>query len=194
MVQVPVEIAFHNIESIPWAEEEIRARIAKLEKIYDRLITCRVRVDQRNDNPTHSIPPVVRIEIGVPGRKDLVVSHEPDYLQHKFQNPDLHNAINEAFRIAEDQLSEYKRALQERGKEPLHQTENQMLGQVSDVDPGGDFGFILTGTGSQLYFHRNSVLSGNFADLRRGTEVHYVEEMGDTGPTAAKVRVKANGG
>jgi hypothetical protein len=43
MLQVPLEIAFHNIDSIPWAEEEIRARVAKLEKIYDRLVACRVR-------------------------------------------------------------------------------------------------------------------------------------------------------
>ncbi len=193
MVQVPVEIAFHNIESIPWAEEEIRARVAKLEKIFERLVTCRVRVDQRANKSSRNIPPVVRIEIGIPGRKDLVVSHEPDYLQHKFQSPDLHNAINEAFRIAEDRLSEYKRQLQERSKEPFHVIENQMLGQVADIDPSGDFGFILTSTGSMLYFHRNSVLSGDFDKLRRGTQVHYIEEMGDTGPTASKVRVKTNG-
>src|SRR5215216_555375 len=189
MVQVPVEIAFHNIPSIPWAEEEIRARVGKLEKIYDRLVACRVRVDQRANNSSRNIPPVVRIEMGVPG-KDLVVSHEPDYLQHKFQSPDLHNAINEAFRIAEDQLSEYKRQLQDRGTEPFHAVETQALGQVADIDPGGDFGFILTNTGGMLYFHRNSVLSGDFAALRRGDAVYYVEELGDTGPTASKVRVK----
>src|SRR5215204_5394554 len=115
MVQVPVEIAFHNLESVPWAEEEIRARIAKLEKIFDRLVACRVRVDQRANNSQRNIPPVVRIEMGVPG-KDLVVSHEPDYLQHKFQSPDLHTAINEAFRIAEDQLVEFKNLRQGRTK------------------------------------------------------------------------------
>ena len=47
MLQVPLEIAFHNIESSDWAEQEIRARVADLEKLYDRLISCRVRVDQR---------------------------------------------------------------------------------------------------------------------------------------------------
>lgn len=192
MTQVPIEIAFHNLPSIPWAEEEIRSRIAKLEKIFDRLVACRVRVDQRANNSSRNIPPVVRIEIGVPGHKDLVVSHEPDHLQHKFQSPDLRNAIHEAFRIAEDQLGEYKRRLEDRTQgEAFHVGENQLLGQVAEIDPGGDFGFILNSTGTMLYFHRNSVLSGNFADLRRGAEVHYVEEMGDTGPTASKVRVKS---
>ncbi|HET9903385.1 MAG TPA: HPF/RaiA family ribosome-associated protein [Xanthobacteraceae bacterium] len=194
MVQVPVEIAFHNLDPVPWAEEEIRARIAKLEKIYDRIVTCRVRVDQRANNTARNIPPVVRIEIGVPGREDLVVAHEPDRLQERFQTPDLHNAINEAFRIAEDQLSEYKRALQERGREaPTNDPSHQFLGQIAEIDPDGEFGFILTKEGGLLYFHRNSVLTGDFSALRRGDEVHYVEEMGDTGPVASKVRVKEAG-
>lgn len=190
MVQVPIEIAFPNMPSIPWAEELIRARIAKLEQRYDRLVACRVRVDQRARNASGSIPPVVRIEMGVPGRGDLVVSHEPDHLQHKFQSPDLRNAINEAFRIAEDRLSEHKRQSRGRSAESLHEAQNQLLGQVSDIDPEGEFGFILTNTGSRLYFHRNSVLVGDFEKLRRGDAVSYVEELGDTGPVASKVRAK----
>jgi len=55
-----------------------------------------------------------------------------------------HNAINEAFRIAEDQLAEYKRQLDDHGREPFHEVESQALGQVADIDPDGDFGFIVT--------------------------------------------------
>jgi len=47
MLQVPLEIAFHNIESSQWAEQEIRARVADLERLYGRLVSCRVRIDQR---------------------------------------------------------------------------------------------------------------------------------------------------
>jgi hypothetical protein len=39
-------------------------------------------------------------------------------------------------------------------------------------------------------FHRNSLLSGGFDALERGDEVYYVEDMGDTGPTASKVWVR----
>jgi len=191
-LQVPLEIAFHNIESSPWAEEEIRARVAKLEKIYDRLVSCRVRVDQRANNSNDTIPPVVRVELGVPGRKDLVVSHEPDYLQRKFQTPDLHNAINEAFRIAEDRLAEFKTMREGRTKEGHHDAENQFLGQIAQLRPEEDFGFLMTKEGSLLYFHRNSLLAGDFDTLQRGDEVYYVEDMGDTGPTASKVRVRTS--
>ena len=77
-MQVPLEITFHNMQSSDWAEQEIRARVQDLESIYDRLVSCRVRVDHRATNSSDSIPPVVRIEMGIPGRKDLVVAHEPD--------------------------------------------------------------------------------------------------------------------
>ena len=194
-MQVPLEIAFHNIESSDWAEAEIRARVADLERIYDRLTSCRIRVDQRATNTTGTIPPVVHIELGIPGRKDLVVSHEPDHLQRKYQRPDLRNAISEAFRIAERRLLDLKEQRDGRTKDAHHDAPNQSLGQIAEIDAGGEFGFLLTKEGGLLYFHRNAVLSGEFDELRRGDEVHYVEDMGDTGPVASKVRVKkGNGG
>src|SRR5215475_15817754 len=189
-LQVPLEIAFHNVERSAWAEQEIRARVAKLEKMYERLVSCRVRVDQRANNSNGTIPPVVRIELGIPGRADLVVAHEPDRLQRKFQTPDLHNAINEAFRIAEDRLADLKAKLDGRTKEAHHDAENQFLGQVAEITPEEDFGFLMTKEGGLLYFHRNSMLSGDFDALQRGDEVYYVEGTGDTGPIAAKVRLK----
>ena len=57
------------------------------------------------------------------------------------------------------------------------------------IEPGADHGFILTNTGSQLYFHRDSVTNADFANLKPGQEVHYVEEEGDTGPVATKIRI-----
>jgi hypothetical protein len=73
MLQVPLEIAFHNIESSDRAEQEIRTRVADLERLYGRLTFCRVRVDQRAKDVTGTIPPVVHIELGIPGRGELVV-------------------------------------------------------------------------------------------------------------------------
>jgi ribosome-associated translation inhibitor RaiA/cold shock CspA family protein len=189
-MQVPLEITFHNMESSDWVEQEIRARVDDLESIYDRLVSCRVRVDQRATNANDTIPPVVRIEMGIPGRKDLVVAHEPDRLQQRFQRPDLHNAINEAFRIAERQLSEYKDKLKDHGAGIRHESAQQNLGQVTELNPDRDFGFLLTKEGGQLYFHRNSMLTGDFDALRLQEEVYYVEDVGDTGPIATKVRVK----
>ena len=193
-MQVPLEIAFHHIERSEQAENEIRIRVADLEKIYERLVSCRVRIDQRARDVSGTIPPVVRIELGIPGHGEIVVSHEPDHLLRKYKHPDLRSAINEAFRKAERQLLDLKEQRQGRTKEPHHDSENQSLGQVADMDGGGEFGFLLTKEGGLLYFHRNSVLAGDFDQLRRGDAVYYVEDTGDTGPIASKVRVKRSEG
>ncbi len=190
-MQVPVEIAFHNIQHSDWVEETIREKIGRLERIFERLVACRVRVEKRATNASNSIPPVVRIEIGVPGHKDIVVSHEPEHLQQKFADPDMRKAINEAFRIAERQLVAFKEQLKGRTKALQSDAQNQFLGQVAELEEGRDHGFLLTKEGGLLYFHRNSLLNGDFEALKRGDQVHYVEDLGDTGPTAVKVRLKA---
>jgi cold shock CspA family protein/ribosome-associated translation inhibitor RaiA len=192
-MQVPLEIAFHNVESSPQAEEEIRTRVADLERLYERLISCRVRVERPAVNPSNTIPPVVHIELGLPGRKHFLVSHEPEHLLRKYKHPDLHHAIVEAFRLAERQLLDIKELRNSRSKKNgQHDSSNQSLGQVAEITPEQDFGFLMTKEGSLLYFHRNAVLSGDFDRLERGDAVHYVEDMGDTGPIATKVRVKVN--
>lgn len=193
-MQVPLEIAFHNIEPSEWAEREIRAKVDKLERLFDRLVAVRVRVDRRANKSTGNTPPVVHIELGVPGHKDLIVSHEPDHLQQRFQTPDLHNAINEAFRIAERRLLDWKEQVQNRAKIEPHDSEQQFLGSVAELYPLEDYGYLLTKEGGLLYFHRNSMLSGDFDKLKVGDDLHYVERTGDTGPTAAKVWLRSNGG
>lgn len=186
-----MEIAFHNIDKSEWAENAIRDHVARLEAIYGRLTTCRVRVDQRADNANHTIPPVVRIEMSIPGTKDLVVAHEPDHLQRQFQAPDLTNAINEAFRIAEVRLGKLKDRRSDHTGAAEHEAAHQYAGQIAELNPERDFGFLMTKEGGLLYFHRNSLLSGDFDKLKRGQDVSYVEDVGDTGPIATKVRTKA---
>jgi cold shock CspA family protein/ribosome-associated translation inhibitor RaiA len=190
-MQVPLEISFHNLPSEGWAKEAIEEHVSRLEHIFSRLTSCRVRIDRRASNHNETIPPVVRIEIGVPGYKDIVVAHEPEHLQRKFQTPDLHNAINEAFRIAQRRLTEFKAQLSDRTASPQNGGAYEFVGQIAEMPPAEDFGFLLTKEGALLYFHRNSILAGDFDALRRGDEVTYVEELGDTGPTASKVRVRS---
>ena len=189
-MQIPVEISFRNIEASAAAENDIRGHVERLELVSGRMTTCRVRVDQRNQNQNGTIPPVVHIEISLPGHKDIVVAHEPEHLQRRFQAPDLRNAINEAFRIAERRLTKHKDKVTDHGTADLrHEAASEFRGQVAELTPGEDFGFLMNKEGGLLYFHRNSLLSGDFDRLHRGDEVSYVEEMGDNGPQASKVRV-----
>ncbi|MBS0534514.1 MAG: HPF/RaiA family ribosome-associated protein [Proteobacteria bacterium] len=107
-MQVEPEISFHRCEPSDAIKDAIGRHIEHLEKIFDRITACRVRIDQLNQNAAGTMPPVVRIEIAIPGQKDIVVAHETAHLQRKFQSPDVRNAVNEAFRIAGQRLAQAK--------------------------------------------------------------------------------------
>ncbi len=109
----------------------------------------------------------------------------------KFQSPDLHNAINEAFRIAARSLAVCKAQRTITSPPSGHEGGNEARGQIAELAPAEDFGFVLTREGGLLYFHRNGLLSGDFDALYRGDEVSYIEDVGDTGPVATRVRVKS---
>jgi cold shock CspA family protein/ribosome-associated translation inhibitor RaiA len=181
-MQKPLEITYHNMQPSDWIEAEIRERVGKLEKISDRLTGVRVSLELLHRQHRTGNIYEVHIDMTVP-RDELVVSRTPHRPKERYANADLRTSIREAFEAAERQLIEYKEQL--RGDVKVH--EPMFQGQVSQIDPGGEFGFILTNEGTQLYFHRNSLLEGEFEKLRRGDPVHYVASDGDTGPTAKKV-------
>jgi cold shock CspA family protein len=126
----------------------------------------------------------VHVILSVPGR-DLAVSREPHRAKERFANPDIRVSLRQAFKAAERQLESYKTRIREDTTAP---SGSALAGKVMQIEPGVDHGFVLNSVGSQLYFHRDSVTSGRFEDLRPGDLVHYVEEEGDSGPVATKVR------
>ena len=190
-MQVPLEIAFRNVPRAEWAEADIRKRAAHLEKLFDRLVSCRVRIEQEGVSSSGAAVPRVHIELGVPGHADIVIAHGGAGLKAPPRGPDLRSAIAESFDAAERRLVALKDKIKGRSKTPVHDSENQFRGQVAELHPDQDHGFLLTKEGGLLYFHRGSLLSGDLDELTRGTAVHYVEEVGDTGPIAVKVRVIA---
>jgi cold shock CspA family protein len=182
-MQVPLEIAFHNLQSSQTLEREIRKRTEKLESRYGRLTACRVRIEVPHRSHRTGDLIDVRIELSVPGR-ELVVTNGARHARERYSAPGPLTVIREAFKAAERQLKDFKRQIG--GEVKRHDT--MFLGRVTQLNPDEDHGFLLSTDGSQLYFHRNSVLSGDFDQLAVGDAVHYVETVGDTGPIASKVR------
>jgi cold shock CspA family protein len=72
------------------------------------------------------------------------------------------------------------------GKVKSH--EGQPVGTVVRLDPAGKFGFLRSNDGEEFYFHRNSVLGGQFSELAVGTRVMFAEEVGEKGPQATTVK------
>jgi ribosome-associated translation inhibitor RaiA len=182
-MQEPLEIAFHGIEHSAALEAEIRERADKLSKLYDRMTHCRVSVEGLHKQHRTGNIYEVHIDMLVPGG-ELVVSREPNRAKERYANPDVYTAVRDAFRSAERQLIEYKR--QQGGEVKLEAP--LLQAQVAELHPEEDYGYLLTGSGALLYFHRNSLMSGlTLEALSRGDVLHYQPADGESGPTAVKV-------
>jgi hypothetical protein len=182
-MEIPLELAFHGLDHSDWAETEIRKRVGKLVRLHDRMTAVRVRVELEGRQHRTGNLFVVRIEMRLPGSADLVVSQEPHRAKQKYREPTLRTAIRDAFEAAERQLLDTKRQMN--GDVRSHEAE--MRGQISQLFPDQDRGFLINNAGSQLYFTRDALMRGDFDNLRPGDPVYYVEITGDTGPIAKKV-------
>ncbi len=181
----PLDIAFHNVAPSEQMEAEIRRHVEKLETRHANLIGCRVSVERLHTQHRTGNLIEVHVVLSLPGR-DLAVSREPHHAKDRFAHADGYTSVREAFRAAERQLQS---AEPRRPQDVLTANGSALSGQVAQVVPESDYGFILNNVGSQLYFHRDSVTNGQFDALRPGDPVRYVEEEGDSGPVATKVRV-----
>lgn len=190
-MQTPLEIVFHGLPSSQEIEADIRRRAEKLDQLYPRITSCRVSIEAQH-NPAagreHTGPkPIagrwcVHVEVRVPGG-DLISTRDPHGSAQKYAHMDLHTLIHDSFRSTERQLIAFK----DRQRDKVKHHAEPVTGQVAELNESDSYGYLLTNTGALLYFHRQSLIGGDFDRLKRGDRVQYVMADGDTGPTAAKV-------
>jgi cold shock CspA family protein len=177
---VPTQIAFHNLPPSAAVEEKVRTLAESLEDHGARIMSCRVVIDQPHRHHRDGNLYNVRIDLKVPGA-ELVVKREPgDHAELK----DLDAAIHEAFEEARRRIETH--TLKVRGHVKTHELAPR--GRVARLFPDRGFGFLQTPEGREIYFHSHAVLNGGFARLDVGTEVSFIEELGEKGPQASTVR------
>jgi ribosomal subunit interface protein len=101
-MKLPLEITFRNVNRTDAIEEKIRAKAAKLDRFYDRIISCRVVVELPHNHHHKGNPYHVRIDLSVPG-EELVVNRDAPNPDHE----DLGIALRDAFSAAQRQLQAY---------------------------------------------------------------------------------------
>ena len=180
-MQQPLQITFRDIPPSEFVEAAIREKAEKLDQFFDRIMSCRVMVESPHTHHHQGVLYHVRVDITVPGA-ELIASRSPD---KNHAHEDVYVAIRDAFDAAKRQLQDFKRKLKKKVKTheiPAH-------GEVSELAPDQDFGRIQTPDGREIYFHRNSLVRGEYGDLDVGSEVRFVEETGEEGPQASTVHV-----
>jgi ribosomal subunit interface protein len=176
-MQIPFELTLRDIPESPAVESRIRDKVDKLERFHDRIMSCRVTVESPQHRKHQGRLYSVHIDIKVPGGGELVVN--------RVQHEDIYVAIRDAFNAATRQLEEHNRV--RRGDVKNHDVPSHA--RVQQIFPAQGFGFLETPDRREVYFHRNSVIDPGFDRLEVGTEVQYVEEIGDKGPQARVVTV-----
>ena len=180
-MELPLQVTFRNMKPSEAIEANIQGRAEKLERYYERIVSCRVVVeaDHRHRNKGNLFH--VRIEVGTPGGQ-LVASREP-HLHHS--HTDAYVAVRDAFNAIRRQLENFARQRQRRVKNhvpPPH-------GRIAELLHAEGYGRIAAADGREIYFNRNSVVNADFEKLDVGTEVRFAEESGDLGPQASTVAV-----
>jgi ribosomal subunit interface protein len=181
MMQVPLEIHFHNMDSSPAIEAEIRTRVAKLERFADQIVSCRVTVEAPHKHQHQGNLYSVKVDLRFPGG-EVVASRDPS-AHHAHE--DAYVAVRDAFKAARRQLQDRVRV--RRGQVKPHEAPPH--GRICALYPDRDSGRIATSDGREIYFHRNSVLNADFDQLEAGLEVRFHEDSGEKGPRASSVHV-----
>jgi ribosomal subunit interface protein len=175
-MKLPLEISARDVRINGETEALIRDKALKLDRFYDQIIGCRVKVDVPHRSQRRGIMYNVRIDITVPGG-ELIVKREPD--------EDLHVAIVNSFETAQRRLTGY--ADRQRGEVKTHF--EKPVARVARIFTEQGYGFLMTLEGREVYFHKNAVLDAKFEVLNVGMEVTFIELSGDKGSQASSVSV-----
>lgn len=181
-MQTPPEIEFQGMAGTPEIEEAIAKHVAELEQRWGRVTACRVVLKAPGHHHRKGGLYEVHIRLALPDGREVNVERTPPEDE---RHSDLAFALNDAFKHARRQLQDQVRRTQGQVK----QHEGPPIGTVVRLDPSGEFGFLETGDGQEVYFHRNSVLDDAFSRLKVGTRVTFAEELGDKGAQATTVKL-----
>jgi ribosomal subunit interface protein len=173
---IPLQITARNIELSDAMREDIAQRVAKLDNVYDRIMRCRVVVEEPKRHPHEGKMYSVHIIMTVPGT-ELITKRE--------LNKDLFVAMRDSFQAARRKLEEFAR--EQRGEVKIHEGSPRV--RIAALFPDKGYGFLTSPEGYDVYFHENSVVNKDFKKLEIGMEVRFAEEMGEKGPQASSVVV-----
>src|SRR5512144_195558 len=120
-MQIPLQISFRNMDASEAVEVDIREKVTRLERLYDRITSCRVIVEAPHRHHQKGNLYDVRIDITVPGEEIVVQRSGPENQAHK----DVYVAVRDAFNAATRRLQDHVRKTTGRVKThelPIHGT------------------------------------------------------------------------
>lgn len=182
-MQVPLETSFRDIARTEELENLILSRMDKIERFCDYITSGEVFLERKQSSQNTGNPFRVRITLNIPPSQTVVVDKKTP--AGDLDQP-LATLIRESFDAAERQV---KRITEKQRGEVKSHPDQEAVAIVEELRPEEEHGFLRTMDGRRVYFHQNSVTSGDFDRLSVGTGVRYSEEEGVKGPQATVVQI-----
>jgi ribosome-associated translation inhibitor RaiA len=104
-MKLPVQITFRDMDSSPAIEQVVKEKVAELERVHDRITSCRVMIESPHQHQRKGRLFHVRIDLTVPG-SELVIGRNPD---DNHAHEDFAVALRDSFRAARRVLTEHAR-------------------------------------------------------------------------------------
>jgi cold shock CspA family protein/ribosome-associated translation inhibitor RaiA len=182
-MQLPLQVSFRKIRKTAAIEDLIRAQTAKLERVCDHIVGCKIAIEKPQKHQRSGNPFRVRISVTVPPEHELVVTRESS-------EGDLHEQLPTVIRDAFSAMRRQLRKLVEKqhGDVKNHPAQ-QVGGLIVRLFREQEYGFIKSPEGEEVYFHKNSLAGDDFDRLEVGTGVQWHQEEGNNGPQASTVRI-----
>ena len=174
MLPLDIHIEGQKVEILPEWREKIEAELERLQKHYSGPI-LHARVEVIGTAHHHLGAFEVHLVVTVPGDVITIIR------QGELVVP----LLVEAFDVLDRRLAEHSRITAAEGQGPRRIRPTR---PDHPALPGGDYGFIETADGLEVYFHANALKKGSFDTLQPGIKVKFGQEEGDKGPQATWVQ------
>src|SRR6476620_94127 len=106
-MQIPLQISFRNMDPSPAIEAVVREKAAKLDRFFERVVSCNVTIEAPHRHHHKGKLYKVRVDVGMPGKKGVHVKEGAKNKAHE----DVYVAIRDAFDAAVRQLEDHARKL-----------------------------------------------------------------------------------
>lgn len=186
-METPLTITFRHMEVDPVIENLIHTKFHKLKEVCSYITHGRVVVEEPHRHRQRHKAYGVTLVVTVPPGHELVIKEEPSRMK---QPVGLDATVRRAFERMRRKL---RSLVKIQDRQIKHHEPAKQEGVVAQVFPLEGYGFVRTVEGEEIYFHRNSVLNGDFEDLEEGLPVRFHRERGFKGPQASSLELVRNG-
>ena len=107
-MDIPLELAFHNMAPSEGLALAVRREVARLERMFNHIIGCRVVIEMpHKSHRAGSNAPDVHVLLRVPGR-EIVVSRELAHGGSRKPATNAYAVVKDAFSAAQQRLKDYR--------------------------------------------------------------------------------------